>query len=262
MKAFHVLACAAALGAFAGSANAQILASDDFSYADGNLVPNGGWSTHSGSANPIQVSGAEAVITHGSGSREDSNILFASTTGNLYFGIDFTVDDLGGPYAGTDFEYFAHFREDGSFNFTARLDIVAPSGGGDYSVGIATTGGAADATWPTDLTYGVTYRAVVRYNQDDNTSELWIDPVTMADLSILGADEADPGDPIDSFALRQSFSSENETVRVDNLIVAQTFAEANGVVSAPVPMLSGAGMLAVMGLLGASGAGLMRRRRR
>jgi len=92
-------------------------------------------------------------------------------------------------------------------------------------VGIATTAGTADATWATDLTFGTTYRAVVRYDQDANIAELWIDAVLETDTSILGADETDPGDAVDSFALRQSDSNLNETVYVDNLCVGTTFAD-------------------------------------
>ena len=92
-------------------------------------------------------------------------------------------------------------------------------------MGIATTAGTADATWATDLTFGTTYRAVVRYDQDANIAELWIDAVLETDTSILGADETDPGDAVDSFALRQSDSNLNETVYVDNLCVGTTFAD-------------------------------------
>ena len=45
----------------------------------------------------------------------------------------------------------------------------------------------------------------------------------IGDASILGEDRGDPGDFPDSFAFRQSDSTMNETVRVDNLIVADDF---------------------------------------
>merc|ERR1711974_129084 len=41
----------------------------------------------------------------------------------------------------------------------------------------------------------------------------------------IGADEADPGDSVASFAFRQSDSSDNEGILVDNLAITQTFAE-------------------------------------
>jgi hypothetical protein len=194
---------------------------EDFSYSDGSLVPNGGWVNFSGTPGDLLVSSGQAVVQHGVPS-EDAGLEFVPVSGNVYYALDFSVDDLGAPYSGTDFEYFAMFK-DGGFNFAARLDVVAPTGGGDFSVGIASDEGTADAVWNTDLFYGVTYRAVVRYDQDANIAELWIDPSVSTDTSILGEDRADPGDNISQIALRQSDSSENETVRVDNLKVGETF---------------------------------------
>ena len=202
----------------------QVLVSDDFSYSDGSLVGNGTWANHSGTAGDLLVSSGQVVVQHGTPS-EDANLPFAAVSGNVYYALDFSVDDLGAPYsAGTDFEYFAHFIIPPS-TFSARLSIVAPNGGGDYTVGIASDESTEDATWGTDLTFGTTYRATVRYDQDANIAELWIDATLESDTSILGEDRADPGDTVTGLALRQSDSSENETVRVDNVIVAQSFGE-------------------------------------
>ncbi|MCZ6683068.1 MAG: hypothetical protein O7B26_07780, partial [Planctomycetota bacterium] len=117
----------------ANKAGATVLASDDFDYPDGSLVPNGGWANHSGTAGDLLVSSGQAVVQHGVPS-EDANLAFTPVAGNIYFGIDFSVDDLGAPYSGTDNEYFAHFRTE-PFDFSARLDVVPPTGAGDYSVG-------------------------------------------------------------------------------------------------------------------------------
>jgi hypothetical protein len=206
-----------------GSANAAEIMHDNFNYADGSLVPNGGWANHSGTPGDLLVASGKVVVEHGLPS-EDANVAFTAVAGNIYYGIDFSVT-AAGPITGTDHEYFAHFKDDTTFNFAARLDVVVPSGGGDYSVGIASDESTADATWATDLTFGVTYRAVVRYDQDANIAELWIDAALETDTSILGEDRADPGDVVSSFALRQSDSDLNETVLVDNLCVGTTFAD-------------------------------------
>ena len=85
----------------------------------------------------------------------------------------------------------------------------------------------ADVVWGTDLTFGVTYRAIVKYDQDSGVAELWIDASSSGDTSITG-DTPSSGTSIESFALRQSDSNNNETITVDNLIVGQTFAEVSG----------------------------------
>jgi hypothetical protein len=203
----------------AGSAMAAVLATDSFSYADGSLVPNGGWATHSGTVGDLLVENGQAVVEHGIPS-EDANLVFPASTGTIFFSIEFSVDDLGAPWAGSDSEYFCHFMPSGTFTFMTRVDIVPPSGGGDFSIGLSTATSTAEATWATDLMYGVTYNLVGSYNQDTNMSQLWIDPVGASSPYISGNAGTAPGVVVDAFALRQSDSSLNETIRVDNLIIA------------------------------------------
>jgi Secretion system C-terminal sorting domain len=202
----------------------QVIIGEEFNYADGSLVGNGAWANHSGTLGDLLVSLGQVVVQHGTPS-EDANLGFTAVAGSIYYALDFSVDDLGAPYsaAGTDFEYFAHFKVSGTNNFSARLSIVPPSSTGDFSVGIASDESTEDATWATDLTFGVTYRATVMYNQVTNQAQLWIDATGPGDTSIMGEDRPDPGDAVDEIALRQSDSDENETVRVDNVKVGTTF---------------------------------------
>ena len=194
---------------------------DDFSYADGSLTANPNWTGFSGNDGDLLVTSGQALVQHGTPS-EDANIAFSSVTGDVYYAFDFSVNDPGGIITGGDYEYFAVFKDDG-FGFRARIDIAEALNGGDFTVGISSTGSTADAVWPTDFSFGTTYRATVRYNQDTNIAELWIDASTETDTSILGADEADPGTTITQFALRQSDSSLNEGILIDNLAITQSF---------------------------------------
>ena len=69
----------ATFGLIIGGANAAALVNKTFTHADGNLVGNtpttgGAWASHRGAGNiPIQVTSGQAVVTHGSGSREDAS---------------------------------------------------------------------------------------------------------------------------------------------------------------------------------------------
>jgi hypothetical protein len=224
LKKLLLLAVASLL--VASVASATVLVSEDFSYADGSLVGNGGWFNHSGVAGDLLVASGQAVVQHGIPS-EDATLPFFAPSGDLFFAFDFSLDDLGEVISGTDHEYFAHFKDDG-FGFRARMDVQAPQGGGDYTVGLSTIASTADVTWPADLSYGVVYRVIARYNQDTNTSQMWIDATLDSDLSISGTDQPDPGTPITGFALRQSDSDLNETIRVDNLIVSDNCADVFG----------------------------------
>jgi len=199
---------------------AGIIGSDNFDYADGSLVSNGYWETHSGRAGDLVVSGGTAIVQHGAPS-EDTHIAFSSRPGNLYYGLDLSVT-AESVITGSDSEYFAHFKDAGS-NFAARLDVVPALGGGDFSLGIATDSSTADSTWATDLVFDTTYRALVKYDQIINLALLWIDASLPTDVFITGNTLASPADLISQFALRQSDSSQNETIRIDNLIVGTSF---------------------------------------
>jgi hypothetical protein len=61
------------------------------------------------------------------------------------------------------------------------------------------------------------------YDQEANIAKLWVNASSETDDSITGDDEDDPGTSITQFALRQSTSSVNETIHIDNLIIGQTF---------------------------------------
>jgi hypothetical protein len=218
-----VLAAMVAIAFGVGSASAAVIVSDTFTYADGSLVPNGGWTNHSGTVGDLLVTSGEAVVQHGVPS-EDAHLEFTAVQGSIYYALDFRVS-ASGQIIGGDYEYFAHFTDGGTFNFRARLDVVEAPNGGDFSVGISTATSTAEAVWPSDLSFGTTYRAVVRYDQDANIAELWVNPTVETDPSILGADGTDPGDTILWMALRQSDSSLNETVYVDNLCVGTSFSD-------------------------------------
>lgn len=207
----------------AGAAQAAILAADNFDYPDGSLVAaNPGWINHSGGALPeglLMVVGGQAFVKHGAPD-EDVHMNFAPTTGGaVIMAMDITVEDMGAPISGTDSEYFVHFGLEGTYTYIGRTDIVPPSGAGDFSVGIATTSSTAEATWPMDLYFGVTYRLVVAYDQEVGLCHLWIDPVD-AESAFISSTTAVTGYEVNDVNLRQSDSTNNEGIYVDNLIVA------------------------------------------
>ena len=232
-------ALAIALMSFAGISHAALLASDDFSYANGNLVPNGGWSNHSGSGSFIQVDNGEASLAHGSGSREDAGLNFTeTTTGTIFASFDLRVTD-DSVISGSDFEYFAHFMEDGTFNFNSRLDVVAPNASGDFSLGIATRSSTAETVYGTDLLFGVDYAVVLSFDFTTGLTSLTVDGG-----STISSTTIQLGETIDRFALRQSNSSNDESIFIDNLVITD-----DTVPAIPVPAavwLFGSGLLGLV----------------
>lgn len=237
MKKILTLMFAAILSIAATSVSSAdtIVLNEDFTYADGALVPNGSWVNHSGTAGTLGVAAGAASVTQDSGS-EDAHAVFAPvSTGVLtaMFDISVTADAA---MSGTDFEYFAHFMTDSSTNFGARIDVQTPNGTGDYTLGIG-AGSSSDDTLSTDFNFGDTVSVLLAYDFDT-----LIATVTAGGSTATAGVDTDIS--FDSFALRQSNSSSDETITVDNLVIT----------SVPEPS-----SIALLGLVGL--AGVVRRRK-
>jgi hypothetical protein len=216
--------------AFLSSTASAQLVTEDFSYPDGSfLALQPGWDRHSGSSdavtgdpiNDFLVNGGQAVVQHGVPA-EDVNLAFADvTTGTLTANFDITVND-DEIIAGADSEYFAHFFEEGTFRFRARLSVVPPTGAGDYSLGISSTSSTEDAILTNDFNFGDTVAVELSLDVDTGVASLTVNGET-----ITGA-AGNTGETMNRFALRQSDSSNNETVTIDNLVVT------DGTTSAPL----------------------------
>ncbi len=223
-------------------AASTVLVSDDFTYNNGSLVTEAGWISHSGNAGDLLISGNEVVVQHGAPS-EDAHVQFAlQSTGVLTASFDIVVNDDNSPIASSDFEYFAHFMTDGSFNFRSRLDVQSPNAvGGDYTLGISSASSTAEATLTTDFNFGDVVPVTISFDLDTGTGSL-----TAGGQTVTGS--AQGAQSLDSFALRQSDSSSNETITVDNLVITTS------VMAVPEPS-----SFALLGLVGMAGA--IRRRK-
>jgi hypothetical protein len=242
-----------ALAVLASNANAAMLVSETFSYADGGLVgkdpPAGGaWSAFSGvGATPILVTSGTVAVQQGAGSREDDSVPFeggfTAVAGTvLYSGFDLTVADPAvTPLVDV---YFATFLA-GTSSFDARVWITAPTTSG-YRLAISNDNSITDADGEVrtgDLAFGTTYRVVTKYDFTAKTGTLWINPVDESSASFAATD---PGfsDAITAYALRQATG--NTTQVLDNLYVSTTFVGAQTGVEVPEPVSFG--LLTIAGL--------------
>lgn len=245
--------------------DAAIVLEENFTHPDGPLVgqvptpgPGGAWAAHSDpGVGPVVNLGGEALLSHGNIALEDVSSVFTAfgAADTMYAGFDFRfpVPQVAEPDA-TGL-VFAHFLVDGGgpASFRGQVGILAPTGGGDFTLAINADGAdlGAGVSWGTDLFDGVTYRAVISWNAATGESRLWVDPVDMSspNVSHLGGST---GSLIDAFALVQGTSAGyNGRQAIDNLIIADSFDEALGV---PEP---GSLSLLLLGVLG-----LAARRRR
>ena len=211
---FGTLAAAGvAASVFAGGASASVIGSEDFSYPDGALTSAVGtqWVGHSGTPGTLPVAGGAAVVSQDSGS-EDAHLIFGEIDSGV-LSATFDVVVTANAISGSDFEYFAHFMTDGTFNFGARLDVVAPSGSGDYTFGIATFSSTAETTLGTDFSFGDVVPVTLEFDFATGLASVSAGGDTAVSTTV------DLGASFDSFALRQSNSSSDETITVDNIVI-------------------------------------------
>lgn len=228
---------------------ADILYQDDFnSYADGNLVGQGGWAAHSGAGNkPVQVSAGTITLEQSAGSGEDVNHDLGATMGagdKWFYSFDVSV-------SGSDSTvYFAHFLA-GTF-YDGKL-YVTPSTGPDFTFGLGSSSSSTAVNWASDLSFNHNYQVVLAYDYDSGDSTLWVDPTSEASTSITY--DGSYSDAVTAMAFRQASPSSDNYQAIDNLVVATTFQEALTGVPVPEPATTA---LAALGGLALIGMGLKR----
>lgn len=212
--AAKTVAMLASIGLTVTAGQAQVLYSTDFSsplYSDGNLVGQDGWVAHSGAGSvPVQVSNAatNGVITlsQGAGSREDvsRNVGFTIGSSEIWLAtFDVTVS------GGSTSVYFANFLST-STNFTGRV-FVAPLLDNDFTFGISSTQGSADALFSTGFSFNTPYTLTLGYNRATGLSTLAYGETTITSTTSSLLD-------INSIAFRQAGG--NSVQVIDNLTVS------------------------------------------
>lgn len=237
MRKATLLITALALLAIAGPAFSASFWSEQFSYANGALTAvTANWTTHSGTgggATDLQVS--SGVLTGNNSNAPDDNRLFGvtqSATAKTYACFQAMIPS---PATAPVLNYFAHFKDSGTFNFGARV-YVAPSGGAftfGLSVGSCGTG-CTVALWPTTLNYGQWYTVAILYDAAAGSAKLWVDPAGEGSLSIShntwSGTVSQAGFQMTAFALRQSSSgvpsgTSSWQYNVDNIQVGDAFSD-------------------------------------
>lgn len=192
--------------------NTNVVLIDNFGY-DGSgalaTLSGGYWQTHSGTANHLQVGSGVATID-GVNNSEDVNALLigqpymTNSSAVLYasFVINYaTLPDTTGAY-------FAHFKDNTTFGFLARVWAITNATSGGYRVGIANSSDTA-VQFPQNLAAGSNYVVVTRLVLSNCVSTLWVNPSSESSPSVTDTfDITTNRVNIYSFALRESNASE------------------------------------------------------
>ena len=192
--------------------NAQLLA-EQFEYDDGSLTATLGWSTHSGKQGDLLVVDGEAILQHGTSTEDVSVSFIGVNSGIVSATFDIVVDD-DKRIRGTDFEYFAHFCTSKGNHFRSRVDVQnSPDMMFDYTLGISSTTGTSEATLCQNFLFGEVVSVTLQFDIAAGIGSLTVEGET-----IHGTSSA-LGETINRFALRQSDSSSDERIKVDNLVI-------------------------------------------
>lgn len=216
-----------------------LLMNEPFSYPDGNLVPNGGWTNHSGTT-PLGVASGEVAVLQGGGSREDAHRVFGAATGTLYSAFDVRVENAN------DIVYFAHLMIGATTTFRSRVWVKPdPAGAGDFTFAISDTSTAgSEVSWGAGLDFSTTYRVVHSYDLATGATKLWVDQANEAGTSV-SAVITTAVVAVDAFALRQAGG--NSQQYVDNACVATSYNEAYNCIPEPgTALLLGLGVVALI----------------
>jgi len=213
-----------------GSANAQLIYADSFSYPDGLIVGAAGssWVNNYQPTNEASVVSGRLVLTQ---SRQESirvDFPVAFSSGQLYSRMRVNFSEL--PVGNGN--YFAFFRVSDVDNLRARIwastNGAAP---GRFRLGI-TTIFFPPTMIPQDLYLGTDYTVVSRYEITNSHSTLWINPTDEGDVADRADDFTDAGaSSMRHFGFLQTayyqagLGNYIGALTVDDLRLGRTFAE-------------------------------------
>lgn len=193
--------------AFAGT-----LLNEAFTYPNGNLVPNNGWVTYSGSGDIQVVSSAVngQMGVSASGADDHTPFTLRTTSEVTYACFDVMIPCATYPTTAPLAGYFAGFNTTANTTLmVARVYVLPITGGWTFGLSNASTNATYGATaWgTTTLNCDQWYHIVIKYDPTTGTSTMWVDPVNEASPSITNTNNSLAAVAVNTFFLRQGAAS-------------------------------------------------------
>ncbi|MFR9165425.1 MAG: DUF5689 domain-containing protein [Dysgonomonas sp.] len=241
-----------ALTCFPFIGNAQLLLTENFEYADGDLIGQGDWVQQGSVAtfplqvvnNPLTYAGYLDVATGKSvalaNSGQDAYKVFEEqTSGDTYYSalVNFTEVQSSNAQG----EYFIHFGEGGSSFFGGRVMVKKSADGTKMQFGITRAGTSTLTIWDaTEYELNITHLIVVKYSivagEKNDVVSLFVNPETSgvepSPNAVSGTETGADISSIKSIGIRQGTGSRTPLGHIGALRVAKSWAELFG--STPV----------------------------
>lgn len=229
------------------SVNAQVILTENFDYPSGDSIKAHGWAQTSAWTNPVSV--ASPGLTYAGYSANAGNCVAMANTGqdvNKQFASSYTSGSVYASFlinvsaAQAVGDYFFHFAEAASTSvFKGKVIIKKDATTDKFAFGIS-KGTNITQTAPNtpvlssySYDYNTTYLVVVKYTinagADNDVAALFVNPVLGASeptATITSVDQlstqADPAN-IGAICLRQGSSANAATLKIDGIIIGQTW---------------------------------------
>lgn len=238
MEEFEMFKTSLMLGAalmISGQAMGAVIASDDFSYADGNLEGNNGGTGFSGAwfnAFGGDVNVVSGVAIKGASSGGDFRELSSAfgNTGEIWVSFDFQVPADVNTFAGLSF-----------FTGGSEKFLIGDRFGSDVW-GIAVPSGPFNNATASTFGMKTGVAKITLVDGASDTVELWVGSDAVSPVNISGPADATLGS-LELEGVDRLRVGSGDVAEFDNLILATTAAEVGGVVPEP-------GSIALAGLAG------------
>jgi hypothetical protein len=214
-------------------ASATILLTDSFIYADGLLQTTGAanwtvvdYSGGTGSAGNLAVAGG--AVSYANDADTSLRNLYQSplsatvSSGLSYYSFTFNASAASTTSGG---QRISGLGDGSTESMRGQVWLKGGSAADTFLLGITNSSGSGgDAVWwATDLAINTNYQVVVEYDRSAGTSQLWLDPLSVASTSV--SDGAVSGSSRSTMVLYNRTNVNLGNYTIDDLIVATTFAE-------------------------------------
>ena len=225
-----ILAVASLTLMTAGALQSQVIFYDALNYPNGCIATNSGglWVLHNSGTNndAIEVNGRYEVNQN----RTDDvhHYLDPLNTNNGYISgvlyASWTIRMTNLPASGSG-AYFAHFADNTFTEFRGRVFALTNNAlPGAYRLGVANAATSPSQVFAMDLAPNIDYQVVLKYDIDNASATLYINPASDTDPSIgPTSDTGAVTNTLTSFAFRQAAGV--GVIQNVKLLVGQTFAD-------------------------------------